>query len=104
MRFAGDHSNTRSLEWGGLLTVYRESVASWYNDAGLTACGFHATLGVANKTLPCGTKVSFFYGGRKVTAVVDDRGPFVAGRDWDLNQNTAAALGVAGVATLWSSQ
>lgn len=104
VRFAGDHSNTRSLEWGGLLTVYRESVASWYNDAGLTACGFHATLGVANKTLPCGTKVSFFYGGRKVTAVVDDRGPFVAGRDWDLNRNTAAALGVAGVATLWSSQ
>ena len=25
-----------------------------------------------------------------VTAVVDDRGPFVGGRDWDLNQNTAA--------------
>ena len=32
-------------------------------------------------------------GGRTVTAVVDDRGPYVAGREWDLNQNTAAALG-----------
>ena len=69
-----------------------------------TACGFHAYYGVANKTLPCGTKVTFAYGGRTVTATVDDRGPFVAGREWDLNQNTAAALGMGGVATVWSSR
>jgi rare lipoprotein A (peptidoglycan hydrolase) len=35
---------------------------------------------------------------------VDDRGPFVGGRDWDLNQNTAAALGFGGVGAVWTSQ
>jgi rare lipoprotein A (peptidoglycan hydrolase) len=78
-------------------------VASWYDDAGNTACGFHATDGVASKSLPCGTKVTFAYHGRTVTAVVDDRGPFVSGRSFDLNQNTAAALGFNGVDTVWSS-
>jgi peptidoglycan lytic transglycosylase len=87
----------------GGLTVFRESVASWYSDGGGTACGFHATYGVANRTLPCGSKVTFVYGGRRVTATVDDRGPFVGGREWDLNQNTAGALGFDGVQTVWSS-
>lgn len=104
VRFAGDAGNARTVARSAMLTVYHRSVASWYYDAGSTACGFHATMGVANKTLPCGTRVEFFLGGRKVTAIVDDRGPFVAGRNWDLNQNTAGALGVSGVATLWSSR
>jgi rare lipoprotein A len=103
VRFAGDSVSAHTDAPAGLLTVYQQTVASWYNDGGSTACGFHAGMGVANKTLPCGTKVTFMYGGRRVTAVVDDRGPFVAGRTWDLNQNTAAALGVGGVATVWSS-
>ncbi|HYB28439.1 MAG TPA: hypothetical protein VEF89_17625 [Solirubrobacteraceae bacterium] len=30
--------------------------------------------------------------------------PYVGGRDWDLNQNTAAALGFGGVGTVWSSE
>ena len=88
----------------GLLTVYSESAASWYYDAGNTACGFHAGLGVANRSLPCGTKVRLHYGGHTVTATVDDRGPYVGGRDWDLNQGTAAALGFGGVGTVWVSQ
>jgi hypothetical protein len=103
VRFGGDASNGRAFARTGAVTAYRQSVASWYNDAGSTACGFHAGMGVANKTLPCGTKVTFLFGGRRVNAVVDDRGPFVAGREWDLNQNTAAALGFGGVATVWSS-
>ena len=86
------------------MTVYRAAGASWYNDGGNTACGFHARFGVANRTLPCGTKVALRYNGRSVTATVDDRGPFVGGRDWDLNQSTAAALGFGGVGTVWSSQ
>lgn len=102
--FAGDRGNARSVASAGSLTVFTASVASWYNDAGNTACGFHAGLGVANLSLPCGTKVRFRYGGRSVTATVDDRGPYVGGREWDLNQNTAAALGFAGVGTVWSSQ
>jgi len=102
--FAGDRTNARSVLAAGRLTVYGTSVASWYNDAGNTACGFHAGLGVANRSLPCGTRVRFRYGGRSVTATVDDRGPYVGGRDWDLNQSTAAALGFGGVGTVWVTQ
>jgi rare lipoprotein A len=102
--FAGDRLNGRSTASAGHMSVFRAAIASWYNDGGNTACGFHAGDGVANRTLPCGTKVAFRYGGRTVTATVDDRGPYVGGRDWDLNQNTAAALGFGGVGQVWSSQ
>jgi len=104
MMFAGDGRNGRSVQPAGSVTVFGQSVASWYDDGGNTACGFHAGLGVANKTLPCGSRVAFHYGNRTVTAVVDDRGPYVGGREWDLNQNTAAALGFSGVGTVWSSR
>jgi rare lipoprotein A len=104
VRFDGDRSNAHATAGAGRLTAYREAGASWYDDAGSTACGFHAFYGVANRTLPCGTPVKLRYNGRSVTATVDDRGPYVAGRDWDLNQNTAAALGFGGVGTVWSSQ
>jgi hypothetical protein len=99
----GAHGSRAVSARAGSLTVLRESVASWYDDGGGTACGFHAYYGVANRTLPCGSKVTFVRAGRRVTAVVDDRGPFVDGRDWDLNQNTASALAFDGVETIWSS-
>jgi hypothetical protein len=103
VRFAGDRRNAHASTQGGTLTIYQESVASWYYDGGATACGFHAYYGVANRDLPCGTQVTFRNGGRTVTATVDDRGPFVGGRTWDLNQNAAAALGFGGVGVVWSS-
>lgn len=102
--FAGDRANHGSWAHAGAVTglVYR--VASWYNDGGSTACGFHATYGVASPTLPCGTQVTFVYGGRTIVATVDDRGPYVGGRNYDFNQNVAAALGMYGVATVLASQ
>jgi hypothetical protein len=103
LRFAGDRVSRPGSSAVSQVTILRESVASWYSDGGTTACGFHAGLGVANRTLPCGTRVTFRYGGRTVVATVDDRGPFVGGRDWDLNQNTAAALGFGGVDAVLSS-
>jgi rare lipoprotein A len=103
VRFAGDRLNGASWARVGRLTVFRVSVASWYTDGGGTACGFHAYYGVANRALPCGTKVTFRSGARSVTATVDDRGPFVGGREWDLNQNVAGALGFGGVGAVWSS-
>jgi rare lipoprotein A len=102
--FGGDRRNARAIRPAGRLTVLHPALASWYDDAGNTACGFHAGLGVANRSLPCGTKVMLRYGNRSVTAVVDDRGPYAGGRDWDLNQNTASALGFGGVGTVWSSR
>ena len=102
--FGGDQSNAASTARSASVTVFTQGVASWYQDGGATACGFHAEYGVANLSLPCGTKVTFLYHGHKVTATVDDRGPYVGGRKWDLNQNTAGALGFGGVASVWASR
>ncbi len=101
--FGGDQTNARVTGGAGAMTLYQPAVASWYDDGGTTACGFHAGLGVANRTLPCGTKVQLRNAGHTVTATVDDRGPYVYGREYDLNQTTAAALGFAGVGTVYAS-
>jgi peptidoglycan lytic transglycosylase len=101
--FAGDHANGRATAGAGMLAVYEPVTASWYEDGGATACGFHATYGIANRTLPCGTRVRLSRGGHTVTATVDDRGPYVYGRDYDLDQTTAGALGFAGVGTVDAS-
>ena len=56
------------------------------------ACGgtlSTGTLGVAHKTLPCGTKVTFKRGDRTVRVPVIDRGPYVGGREYDLTAATA---------------
>jgi len=50
------------------------------------------TIGVAHRTLPCGTRVTFRYNGRTVTARVIDRGPYVSGRIWDMTHGLCAAL------------
>jgi rare lipoprotein A (peptidoglycan hydrolase) len=50
-------------------------------------------LGVAHRTLPCGTQVELAYGGATITVPVVDRGPFKKGRRWDLTAATAEALG-----------
>lgn len=80
----------RGVDHLGLAYVYRRTFASWYGPGFYghrTACGGTLTasvVGVANKTLPCGTRVTFHLNGRTVTARVIDRGPFVGGREWDL--------------------
>ncbi len=80
---------------------YNVSIASFYDDYGNgVACGgiLHvSTLGVANKTLPCGTEVLFKYGNRAIRVPVIDRGPYIAGRTWDLTGATAEALHFPGL-------
>jgi len=71
---------------------------SWYGPGFYghrTACGQTLTstlMGVANRTLPCGTRVSFKYNGKVITVPVVDRGPYVSGRSWDLTAGACAAL------------
>lgn len=73
---------------------------SWYGPGFYgqrTACGEILTqtlLGVANRTLPCGTLVEFRNprNGRVITVPVVDRGPYVAGREWDLTGATCLAI------------
>ncbi len=82
---------------------FKRGMASWYRDTDLhTACSFHARYGVASRNLPCHTHVTFWHDHHTVTAVVDDRGPYVAGRKWDLDERTARALHVPGVAAVWA--
>ena len=50
-------------------------------------------MGVAHRTLPCGTRVTLHYGGQTITAPVVDRGPYAHGADWDLTQAAARMLG-----------
>jgi len=79
-------------------TVYRRAAASYYGPGfygGALACGGTlqpGTLGVAHKTLPCGTRVRLRYRGRSLTVPVVDRGPYVGGRDYDLTEATKQRL------------
>jgi rare lipoprotein A len=104
LRFRGDRANAAAWSRAGVVNAYHESYGSWYEDGGATACGFHARYGVAHRTLPCGTRVTIRYGGRSVVATVDDRGPFVGGRDWDLNGAVAGALGFGGTGAVWTTR
>ena len=46
---------------------------------------------------PCGALITFRYGGRVVRVPVIDRGPYIAGREWDLTGATAELLGFNGL-------
>ena len=86
--------------------VYRPAIATYYGPgfySQSTACGqtLHKnTLGVANRTLPCGTRVALYYQGKTITVPVIDRGPYANNADWDLTEATAEALGMSGIATI----
>jgi hypothetical protein len=82
------------------VTIFRPARATWYGP-GLygqrTACGVtltHGLVGVAHRTLPCGTPVTLFHEGRSITVPVIDRGPFADGIRYDLTQATAEQLGM----------
>ena len=49
-------------------------------------------LGVAHKSLPCGSKVTLRHRGRTLRVRVIDRGPYVGGREYDLTEATARKL------------
>ena len=80
-----------------VITVHNKTQATWYDQAGTTsACGVKlrkATLGVAHKTLPCGTRLDLSFRGKSITIPVIDRGPFVNGVSYDLTIEVARRLG-----------
>jgi peptidoglycan lytic transglycosylase len=94
------------------MTVYafRPAAASYYGP-GLygngVACGGTLSpgkLGVANKTLPCGSKVTLRYHGKSVTVPVIDRGPFAGNREYDLTAATKAKLGFPSTGTVLTTR
>jgi peptidoglycan lytic transglycosylase len=88
------------------VTIFRPARATWFGPGFYgkhTACGqvmSHALLGVAHRTLPCGTPVSVFYGGKTITVPVIDRGPFANGARYDLTSATAQFVGMAETSTV----
>jgi rare lipoprotein A (peptidoglycan hydrolase) len=82
----------------GRLNVYRRVNVSWYGPGFYghpLSCGGTlgpGTLGVANRTLPCGTRVTLRYHGRTLRVAVIDRGPYVYSRQYDLTAATHALL------------
>jgi len=81
----------------------REGLASWYGPGfkGLpTASGElydPSAYTAAHKTLPLGTDLVVSYGGRSVGVTVNDRGPYVGGRELDLSRAAARDLGLTRV-------
>lgn len=87
-----------TFKTSGMVTVG----ASWYGP-GLygngMACGgtlSTSTMGVANKTMPCGTMVTICYNSKCARVPVVDRGPYVGGREFDLTGALAVYLGYSG--------
>jgi peptidoglycan hydrolase-like protein with peptidoglycan-binding domain len=91
-----------------LLRLMRVGTATWYGPGFYgkrTACGerlARGMLGVAHRSLPCGTPVTFYRAGRFVTVRVIDRGPFRRGVAWDLTAAAARAIGLRATTRLRS--
>jgi rare lipoprotein A len=77
----------------------KAQIATWFGPGFYgqkTACGqtmSPAIVGVASRTLPCGTLVLVNYRGHRLTVPVIDRGPYASnGAMWDLTWGAASAL------------
>jgi rare lipoprotein A (peptidoglycan hydrolase) len=85
---------------------YRPVKATWYGPGlygNRLACGGRLrarTVGVAHKSLPCGTKVALRYRGRTIVVPVIDRGPYARGVSYDLTEAAARKLGMTQTARL----
>ena len=88
------------------LSVYEPVTATWYGPGFYghkTACGETMTptiVGVADRTLPCGTPVTVTYNGTTLTLPVIDRGPFSGTATLDLTHAAAQELGMSETSTV----
>jgi len=92
------------------VNVYRPALASYYGPGlygGALACGgtlSPSKIGIANKTLPCGTRLTLRYRHRSVRVQVIDRGPYSGNREFDLTAATRAKLGFPSTGTVLSTR
>jgi rare lipoprotein A (peptidoglycan hydrolase) len=94
---------------GGTSLAYKTAQASTFATYGeALACGGSlepGTIGVAHRTLPCGTKLSLKHGPNHLNVAVIDRGPYVRGREFDLTQSTADELHFNGLGPIqWAKR
>ena len=110
VKFRGDSTATAAAAKSWRVNAYRGGHASWYgpglygNKLGCGGTLTAGTVGVAHKSLPCGTKVTFRYGRRSVAARVVDRGPYVGGREWDLTAALKQKLGFPSTGTVLTTR
>jgi len=84
-----------------LVNAMPSQLATWYGPGfwgNRTACGQRLerrTIGVAHRTLPCGSRVVLRYRGRYLRTRVIDRGPFANDAQWDLTRRAARLIGLA---------
>lgn len=82
------------------ISIFKAQTATWYGPGfygKTTACGVvlgEATVGVAHRSLPCGTPVLVTYADRGVVVPVIDRGPYSGTAQWDLTAAAAQAIGI----------
>jgi rare lipoprotein A len=110
VRASGNKVAAGSGDRAGKVTVYRKAFASYYGPGfygNRTACGQTLTpgmLGVAHKTMRCGTKLTLRNRGRSVKVRVIDRGPYAHGREFDLTEATKKRLGFGSTGYVWTSK
>ena len=88
---SNDHAfSTRASWYGPGFDGKRTASGERFNQYGLTA---------ASRTLPLGSKVLVAnpQTGKCCTVTINDRGPYVTGRDIDLSRGAAGKIGVTGV-------
>jgi rare lipoprotein A (peptidoglycan hydrolase) len=98
---SASHASGSQASKAARSATVHSAIATWYGPGFFgheTACGqtlTPAVVGVANRTLPCGTLVKFSYDGHSKIVPVLDRGPYAHnGASWDLTAGAAAALDI----------
>ncbi len=106
LRVRGDRTARPAVRHVGRLNAFRPAFASWYgpglygNSLGCGGTLTPGTVGVAHKSLPCGTPIVLRNGSRIVRTRVIDRGPYVGGREFDLTAATKLRLGFGSTGTI----
>jgi rare lipoprotein A len=101
-RTSADTAAAASIPHTGNLSVevFKSSEGTLYGPGfygNKTYCGqtlTKKTLGVASRTLKCGTKVAINYKDHVIVVPVIDRGPYDTKADWDLTMATGKKIGM----------